>query len=64
MDKKMDKYVKEEDLKKYLNKQKKMAEEEQKKHGRCDEQQDAYWQGYIDIIDTLAEDLDIEPLWC
>ena len=59
----MKKYLSEDEVKEYLNKQKKFAEEEQRKN-RCDEQQDAYWQGYIDIIDTIAEDFNLEPLWC
>jgi hypothetical protein len=59
----MNKYIKDEELKKYLNEKKKMAEKEQKKDIH-DVEMDSYWQGYIDIIDTLAKDLDIDPLWC
>ena len=58
----VDKYIKDSDLKEYLNEKKKMAEKEQKKDIH-DREMESYWQGYIDIIDTVAEDFDIKPLW-
>jgi hypothetical protein len=53
------KYLAENEVSKYLAKQHKFAAEEQRKHGRCDEQQDAYWQGWIDLISIMTDDFDI-----
>ena len=58
----MNKYLNESELGLWLAKQRKFAIEEQRKAVASkwpDEQQDAYWQGYIDVIETLAEDMEI-----
>jgi hypothetical protein len=54
----MKKYYHVNELAEWLAGQRKFAIEEQRKN-RCDDQQDAYWQGYIDIIETLADEMEI-----
>jgi len=60
----MSKFIDEDDVKKFLDKQMKYAEREQKKIGSCGERGDAYWQGQIDAINDVAEEWNLVPLWC
>jgi len=60
----MDKYIKDEDLKKYLDKQYKEAVRLRDIDGKNDETVESYYQGEIDQIKELAKDFDIWPLWC
>ena len=54
-------YLDRDDVQAYLEKKFKFAKHQRDTEGRCDEQQDAYWQGQMDIISDAAEEFGIIP---
>lgn len=55
----MKKYLEQGDIQKYLEDKFKFAKHQRDTEGRCDDQQDAYWQGQMDAISDMAEKYDI-----
>lgn len=55
----MEKYLKKSDIQEYLEKKFKFAKEQRDTEGKCDDMQDAYWQGQMDAISDAAGEFDI-----
>lgn len=50
----METYLKKSDIQEYLEKKFKFAKEQRDTEGKCDDLQDAYWQGQMDVISDTA----------
>lgn len=56
---KMEQYLKKSDIQAYLEKKFRFAKQQRDTEGKCDDIQDAYWQGQMDAISEAAEEFDI-----